>query len=165
MKCPDCGHENLAGEEACEACHTPLASLSIPNASRGKDQRRILEGTVEDLHSHDALMLDPDRSVADAVRLMRGNKMGCVLVASHGDLCGIFTERDLLSQVAGLEKPEKTRLAEVMRANPQCLKEDDAVALAFHAMAVNGHRHVPIRRRDGTLGVISSRDLLDYLCR
>jgi CBS domain-containing protein len=31
-------------------------------------------------------------------------------------------------------------------------------------MTINGSHHLPVRRSDGALGVVSARDLLRYLC-
>lgn len=160
-RCPDCGHENIAGEELCEACHTFLS----PPTPKDAVARRILKGRVSDLEPAPAPCLQADASVADAVRLMREKRKGCVLVTRGRELASIFTERDLLLRVAGLKDPERLKLSEAMKPEPRCLRHDDTVAFAFHHMAVNGFRHVPVRLADGSLGVVSSRDLLRYLCR
>jgi CBS domain-containing protein len=56
-----------------------------------------------------ALGIDPP-VVADAstplrkiVRRMRDEKSGCALLTSEGKLAGIFTERDLVMRVVGVE--------------------------------------------------------------
>lgn len=166
MKCPDCGHENLPGEETCEACHTDLSQLALPEAKANKEVRqKILEGTVSQLKPRAAVTLTPDRPVAEAVRLMRERKMGCVVVTQDGQLKGVFTERDLLNKVAGLKDPARTAVAEVMNTELHPLSASDTIAFAFHDMAVKGYRHIPVHMKDGSLGVISSRDLLRYLCQ
>lgn len=165
MKCPDCGFENIAGEEACEACSASLYDLALPEGkAKTSTQRKVLAGTLAQLKPHEAVSLPEEASVADAVAQMRRLKMGCVLVTADGRLSGIFTERDLLLKVAGRKDPAEVRLREVMKPDPQCLKEDDSVALAFHHMAVKEHRHIPVLMKDGRLGIVSSRDLLRYLC-
>ncbi|MBI3549641.1 MAG: CBS domain-containing protein [Elusimicrobia bacterium] len=164
MRCPDCGSENLAGAEDCVSCSAPIASYAAQ--ATGKDQKRILEGTIRDLKPHDAIALYPSRTVTEAVELMRTHKIGCVVVAEKGgSLAGIFTERDLLRKVAGRLDPSKTRLAAVMRADIEPLHEGDTVAFAFHNMAVHDYRHIPVEFDDGSLAVITSRDLLRYLCK
>lgn len=166
MRCPDCGSENMAGEEACQACGTPLSSSAqLRTKAHGPAERRVLEGTLRDLSPVSAVSVPAERPAADAVELMREHKTGCVLVTREGRLAGIFTERDLLLCVAGLRDPRRTPVGEVMKPDPQCLSEDDTIAYAFHNMALMGHRHIPVTRKDRSYGIISSRDLLRYLCR
>lgn len=165
-RCPDCGAENLPGEEDCASCRTPIAGLDPPRSKPGGPmRRRILEGTVRDLKPRDAMALGPDKTVAEAVTLMRGRKTGCILVTDGKGLAGIFTERDLLRKVAGLKDPSKVRLSDVMQTEVQTLAEDEALAHAFHHMAVKGYHHLPVVRKDGGYGIVSSRDLLRYLCK
>ena len=164
MRCPDCGQENIAGEEICQSCDAPLADLAMPRA-KGGVQTKIIEGTIADVNPHVAIAVAGTSTVADAIKLMRSGKMGCVLVMQEGALAGIFTERDLLMKIAGLKDPAQVRLADVMNHDPQCLSDTDSIAFAFHNMALKGYRHIPISRADGSLGIISSRDLLRYLCR
>ena len=47
------------------------------------------------------LNVTPQTSVAEAVRLMQEQRVGCVLVQEAERLVGIFTERDLLNKVLG----------------------------------------------------------------
>ena len=163
MKCPDCGALNLAGEETCEACSAPLSLLALPRP-KGGVQSRILEGTIADLKPKDALSVPANGTVESAIHLMRERRMGCVLVTDGARLAGIFTERDLLIKVAGLKEPKTTKVSDAMTPDPQLLGDSDPVALAFHTMAVRGERHVAVARENGSLGIISARDLLRFLC-
>lgn len=163
MKCPDCGAENLPGDEECGACRAPLASLALPQAKGAN--KKILEGTIAQLKPQLAISIPHTLTVAETIKLMRERKMGCVLVNNGGKLAGIFTERDVLMKIAGLKDPAKVKIADVMKGDPQCLTDEDSISFAFHNMAVNNYRHIPIKRKDGSLGIISSRDLLRFLCQ
>ena len=79
MICPDCRHENIDGEETCEACSAPLSPMALPRP-KGGVQSRILQGTITELKPHEALSLPEESTVADAVKSMRRARMGCVLV-------------------------------------------------------------------------------------
>ena len=165
MKCPDCKAENIPGDDTCQSCGASLYELSLPQA-RARDgvQKKIIDGTISELTIHDAVAVKPTDSVAAAVEEMRHHKIGCVVIMDKKKLVGICTERDLLNEVAGLKDPKKVRISDVMKHKPQTLKEDDAIAFAFHNMAMKGFRHIPIFRKSGKLGIITSRDLLRYLC-
>jgi signal-transduction protein with cAMP-binding, CBS, and nucleotidyltransferase domain len=160
VKCPSCGVDNLQGADVCDGCGHDMSAVAPKPRGLSK---RILEGTISDLHPRDAITVGPEKTVPDVVRLMREKGMGCVLVVESEDIRGIMTERDLLFGVAGVEKAENVELSELMHRDPVCLKEDDPVSYAFHHMSVGGFRHLPIKRANGSIGMISARDLLRYL--
>jgi CBS domain-containing protein len=159
MRCPSCGFVNLAGADECDGCR---ASLTAPSAARGLE-RRILEGTVSQLKPKKALTIAAGDSVGHAVEIMQQAKVGCLVVLDADRLAGVISERELLQRSL-----DPLRLAgsvsSVMRADGTALADSDSVADAFHAMAVSGHRHLPVRLKAGGLGVVSARDLLRYLC-
>jgi len=160
MKCPDCGQTNIQGADNCESCGTDLSA--VVKAPKGLT-KRILEGVISELNPRDAITVAPDKPIADVVALMQEKKMGCILVVENDEIRGIMTERDLLFGVAGIKKLENAEVTKLMHPDPVCLKEDDPVSYAFHHMSVGGFRHLPIKRSNGTIGMISARDLLRYL--
>ncbi len=164
MRCPDCSHANIAGAETCEACHAPLSPLSGPQPGKGLSEK-ILSGALHNLKPRAAVLVRPDSPVSDAVRLMRKSGTGCLLVESgkEGAITGILTERDILLRVAGLKDPAKVKVREIMHPDPLCLKHDEPVSHAFHHMSVGRYRHIPVHLPDGSLGLVSARDLLSYL--
>jgi CBS domain-containing protein len=101
-------------------------------------------------------------SVLAAARVMKQHNIGAILVLDGSRLIGIFTERDALFRViAEGRDPLKTRLADVMTANPRTITPDRPFAHALHLMHEGGFRHVPVvddERRP--LGVVSARDAL-----
>jgi CBS domain-containing protein len=100
-------------------------------------------------------------TVAQAARLMKEKRIGALLVLDGARLSGIFTERDALFRViAEGRDPEKTRLAEVMTANPRTITADRPFGHALHLMHEGGFRHVPVVDQDRPLGVVSARDAL-----
>ena len=111
------------------------------------------------------LCLDSARSSADAIRMMRENHNGSVLVTSGGKLVGIFTERDVLNKIAlGEVKPEDTPVADLMRPDPETLAPRMPMAYALNVMALGGFRHVPLIDDEGRpVGVVSVRDIVNYL--
>ena len=100
-----------------------------------------------------------------AMELMRERDIGAVMVVSGSKLVGIFTERDALLKlgteaVALGDRP----VAEFMTPQPQTLRLDAKIAFALQRMDLGGFRHVPVMSRDDEpVGVISVRDILDYI--
>ncbi|MFC1680032.1 cyclic nucleotide-binding/CBS domain-containing protein [Elusimicrobiota bacterium] len=161
LKCPDCEHENIPGQDECESCLAPLADLVGPEAKDAL-REKILNHTLADIPPKKAVTVTPDATLADAVRSMRERRSCCVLVCEGGKLTGMLADRDLLLAGGSLHKDE-TKVRDIMHRDPMCLDDDDPVSFAFHQMAVGGYRHIPVRRDDGTLAVVRAPDLLHYL--
>ena len=80
-------------------------------------------------------------------------------------MCGIFTERDVLTKVVG--KPldlDRTPVLALMTPDPEVLSPDDRVSFALNKMTVGGFRHVPLVDEQGRpAGVVSMRNIVDYM--
>jgi CBS domain-containing protein len=61
--------------------------------------------TVGGVMTTGVLVVDPDRPVADAARIMMEHKIGALPVVEEGCLVGIVTESDFLRAVAGTSGP------------------------------------------------------------
>lgn len=103
-----------------------------------------------------------DISVAAAAQLMQRHGVGALLVIEAGRLAGIFTERDALFRVLaeGLD-PQRTRVAQVMTANPRTITPDRPFGHALHLMYEGRFRHVPVVENGRALGMVSARDALE----
>ena len=102
----------------------------------------------------------PEDTVQAAAEEMAEHGCGSILVCDGEKLAGIFTERDLLVRViaAGLEPP-KTKLGDVMTADPDTVDASTPVVEAIRRMDEFGYRHVPVMERGRVIGVVSWRDL------
>ena len=131
------------------------------------DQQRIrgaiLETPISDLPLRDPILISPTASVADAVKSMNDHHTGCVLVGREGKLIGIFTERDVLTKDFFRLDSHTVTVETVMTRNPETLEPDNSVAFALNKMSVGGYRHIPIVEGDKHLGVLSVRDVVDFL--
>lgn len=138
---------------------TPL--IEREEASRVLDQRMIRE-PIRHLRPREPLTLPPSGTVAEAVRIMREHRVGCVLIVEGGRLVGILTERDLLLKLEDAGAGRAVR--DLMTPDPETLGLDDPIVYALNKMSVGGFRHVPLV--DGArrpVGVISVKDIVDYI--
>jgi CBS domain-containing protein len=104
----------------------------------------------------------PRTSVSEAVRLMKDNKIGAVLVLQDGRLVGIFTERDAVYRVmAPGRDPTATTLGEVMTRDPKTVAPDETFGYALLLMHEHGFRHAPVVRDGRPVGVVSARLALE----
>ena len=98
-----------------------------------------------------------------AVNTMNEQRTGCVLVQRAGKLVGIFTERDVLTRVIFRNTTSTMTVESVMTKDPETLEANQTVAWALNKMSVGGYRHIPIVEKGRPVGVVSVRDLIDYL--
>ncbi|HSA58459.1 MAG TPA: CBS domain-containing protein [bacterium] len=165
MKCPSCGFNNMPGSDECGSCHEDLASLDgvVP---RTKIEKILMSDPIKRLSPREAIFILASASVLDAVRAMNQSKMGCILVGSADRLVGILTERDVVLKGICLGKDlGKTAVADLMTPDPERLTDGDTLAYAVNRMSVGGYRHLPIERAHRTTGIISVRDVLNYLSK
>jgi CBS domain-containing protein len=133
-----------------------------------EDKQKIRGAVVTDpvsaLRPKPVATVRPTTTVLDAVHLMTQKKIGCVCVTEHDKLIGIFTERDVLRKVVepGLDA-KKTPVSQVMTLKPETLTPRDRMAYALNMMHVGGYRHIPIVDGEKLVGIISIRDITDFI--
>ena len=104
-------------------------------------------------------------TMREALDIMRDKQISCVLVVEQGQLVGIFTERDVVTTVAGAPLDiAHVLLRDVMRPNPECLVLDDTLMDALHQMSVGEYRHVPVVDEHGQpTALVSMQAIFDTL--
>ncbi len=127
--------------------------------------RGLLTAAIRVLNPRKPVSVSESSTVAEAVALMNQQKIGGLLVVRDGRLCGIFTERDVLTKIAGHGLDfTKIAVGTYMTPDPEALSPDHKVAYALNKMVIGGYRHVPIvdgERRP--VGVISVRDVVEFI--
>src|SRR5205814_2647756 len=83
----------------------------------------LLDDTIATLGPAEPICLPPTATVEDAItRMLATRQAGVLVVDGDGRLTGIFTERDVLTRVAGVGRDARsTALRDVMTANPDAL--------------------------------------------
>lgn len=108
---------------------------------------------------HCTVLAQPGETVQTAVARMTKAACGSILVCDGDHLCGIFTERDLVTRVVGCGRdPKRTRLAEVMTCDPAWIESSETVREALWQM--DGFAYpLPVLEDGRALGVLSLHDL------
>lgn len=106
---------------------------------------------------------DAATSVDDAVRLLAEKRIGAVPVFKDGRIAGIFSERDVINQLAnhGPAMLAKT-VGEVMTAPAVTVAPSTSILGALALMTRRRIRHLPVMGGGGVLGFISIGDLVKY---
>ena len=104
------------------------------------------------------------QTVLEAVRTMRGVRVGAAAVLDGDRLIGMFSERDVMLRVVGEEKdPGATLVSDVMTTDLERATGDTQNGDALELMVENHIRHLPIVDDDDELvGLLSIRNLLQH---
>jgi len=160
--CPQCGAENIEGTDTCENCLQDLRTVDVPDTVRVGSRSDFLDPIVD-------LRVAPPRTVpvsattGEAVGMLRDSSAGAVVVMDDDLIVGIFTERDLLKKVAGISGTFERPVTDFMTPDPVVLREDDTAATALNKMGVGGFRHIPVVHEGKLAGVLSGRDVMNWL--
>jgi CBS domain-containing protein len=120
--------------------------------------------SVSRLHPTPPLRIGARQSVAEAVLLMRQEKVGCLLVCEGEQMVGIVTERDLMRRVMAAGKPLTLPVAECMTRNPVVVDCKEPIGAAVRRMEEGGYRHLPVVDEAGRItGILSVKRIVHYL--
>ncbi|MFP6663262.1 MAG: CBS domain-containing protein [Deltaproteobacteria bacterium] len=126
----------------------------------------ILQAPIADLPEvREPIAVGPDATLRQAIETMNREHVGCVLVVVDEKLVGIFTERDVLRQIATSRIDiDNATVESVMTRDPETLTREDAISYALNRMTIGGFRHVPLVDDEGyPVGIIAMRSICEYL--
>lgn len=114
----------------------------------------------------DVVTITPERTVAEAVRLLMEHEIGSLVVVDGGGIVGILTERDVL-RIADRDPSalKSTRVDAVMTRDLIVIEAADDVHYAMDVMTRNRIRHLPVVRDGALEGIISIGDVVNTLRR
>ena len=119
---------------------------------------RLIEGRSSEVVSCDAAM-----SVGEAVKLLAEKRIGAIPVFEQGRIAGIFSERDVVYQLAahGPAMLDKT-VGEVMTSPPITVEPATGVLDALGLMTRRRIRHLPVVENEAVCGFVSIGDLVKF---
>ena len=109
----------------------------------------------------EGVVLSPEEPVSVAARLMTRHNVGALPVRDRdGSLCGILTDRDVVTRCVALERPlQETSVARVMTARvatvPPTASLDQAAALLSREQV----RRLPVVEGRRLVGMVTLSDL------
>lgn len=110
------------------------------------------------------ISVSSDSIVYDALDLMYEKNVSALLVIDHGNLAGIFTERDYARKIILKGKASReTRIAEVMTKDLITVTPDSTIDECMRLMTNNFIRHLPVIDNNQLVGIISIGDVVKYI--
>ncbi len=126
----------------------------------------ILNETVSQFPMRDAVTVPPETTVAQAVRMMRDSRLGCVFVVDdRGRPTGKFTERQVLKLVCDCVSLEET-VGRHMIPIPEsgCVRLTDPVVKVFEGMWQTRQRFLCVVDSEGkVVGLAGQKGLMEYV--
>jgi CBS domain-containing protein len=108
--------------------------------------------------------VDPATPLEDVLRILDERSRGAVVVCEGRRVVGIFTERDVLNKIAGMDVDRTAPLSRFMTPEPTCIDESARLAEAIAMMIGGGYRNLPLVNEAGDeAGMISSLDVVKYI--
>jgi len=103
-------------------------------------------------------------SIIEAVREMKFNQIGCVLVEDDaGRLIGILSNGDLMHEFVGSTLPGETPVDTIMTKDPFTGSPDLTVQEALEIFHSKPFRHMPILSNGKVQGILSIRGLMTFI--
>ncbi len=161
MRCPSCGFENIAGDDACANCGADLWALDTPQAATSF-QGRLLGEHLDSIVTGEPPTIEPGASMERAVERMRELGVDHLLVMAEDRLVGIVTERDVILKLSDKQLPAFD-VRDAMTRDPVVLRPEDTLAVAIHKMAVGGFRHIPVVEDGRPVAVVAAKDVFHHI--
>ncbi len=118
--------------------------------------------TVREIMSSHYLSIRSSGTIADAVEVILGRKVGGIPVIDEDEtLLGIVTERDVLRLLE--TQPSPLTVEEVMSTQLRVTAPDATVGAATREMGRCRFRRLPVVSDDVLFGIITSTDIVRYL--
>jgi CBS domain-containing protein len=126
----------------------------LPNACKQK---------VSVLPTDDYVAVSRYTPLGQAIEAMKKDEGGCVIITDDGRVAGIFTERDLLTQVSGQDVDLDSPIEKWMQTSVETLSPEATIGDAVRLMNERSFRNIPIVEHGQLRGSISVFDIIAYL--
>ncbi len=120
---------------------------------------------ISSLPIRDAVVIQPDATLREAVELMRAKSLGCAIVVdANGTPSGLFTEQCLLHALRRNASLDDRTVSDHLEPEFRVFKTREPVARVWDAIQRDGLRFICVTDDDGKLvGVTGQRGIAEYL--
>ncbi len=116
---------------------------------------------IKDIMTKQVVKIHPEETVEVAARTLARYNIGALPVCgSDGKLCGMVTDRDLVTRcLAANSAPATTTVRQVMTGRVLSVRPDMEVGAAAHLMGREQIRRLPVTENGKLCGMVSLGDL------
>jgi CBS domain-containing protein len=114
----------------------------------------------------EVVAIEPEGTIADAVRLMKEENVGAVVVVANEKVAGILTDRDVALALAVDGVSADLPVSEIMTKDVITIWDDQGIFNATQYFLGHNFRRLPIiDRHDRLVGMVTTDDLFALLTR
>lgn len=115
---------------------------------------------IKDIMTKQVVSIHPSESVEVAARTMTQYNIGVLPVCANGKLCGIVTDRDIVTRcLAANRLPANTQVRQVMTEQVTAARPDMQTGVAAHLMGRMQIRRLPVVEGGVLCGMVSLGDM------
>ena len=116
---------------------------------------------LRDIMTNPVIRIHPEEAVSVAARMLEHNNIGAMPVCgSDGRLCGVVTDRDIVTRcLAAGKAPQTTRVREIMSTRLYVGRPDMEVSMAAGLMGKEQIRRLPVMENGKLCGMVSLGDV------
>ncbi|HEY8665436.1 MAG TPA: CBS domain-containing protein [Tepidisphaeraceae bacterium] len=161
--CPSCGAKNIEGVDQCANCGGDLRSIDLPKPA-SRIEQTVMHQPLTALGMSQIHAISPETTLETAVFTLMRQKADILEVVENNKLVGVLSVRDIVMRV-GVNYAQKLSMPvrSFMTPNPETLPPDAPITFAINKMDVGGYRHVPVVQAERMVGVVSSKNVIQYL--
>jgi len=115
---------------------------------------------VRDVMTRQVIVIDPDRTIADAAKRMAAKRIGGLVVVEHGRPIGLLTDRDILWNVTAKGKnPSRVLVRDIMTSPVATVSPLTTLRAAARVMLEQKTRWIVVTRLENVEGIVTASDL------
>lgn len=118
------------------------------------------KATVREAMTSSPTTVESDANVLEAAKRMASENVGSLPVVQNGELVGMVTDRDLVTNVLAKDlDPSKVTVADVSSENPIVATPDEPLDAALRRMASEQVRRLPVVDGGKLVGILAQADV------
>jgi len=122
--------------------------------------------TIGSLMKTELVTISPKETVSVAAARMAGTGVGALMVVQDGELVGLCSERDVVELVVAMGKdPGATTVEQIATRFLETVTPDTRLRRCAEILRAGGFRHLPVVEGKRPVGILSARDLFEYVVR
>lgn len=117
---------------------------------------------VSEIMSSPVITLDKDRTLADAIDVMKREQISRVVATKNGRVVGILTEKDIARELGSMHAyrlpPGRLHISSVMTSDPISVAPDVMLKRAAELMLDHDISGLPVLEGDKLVGIVTKMD-------
>ena len=115
---------------------------------------------IKDIMTEKIVTIDPSENLEVAARTMAQYNIGALPVCKNGKLCGMLTDRDIVTRcLAASRQPANTLVRQVMTEQVTSVSPNMQTGVAAHLMGRLQIRRLPVVENGRLCGIVSLGDM------